>query len=190
LAYAVASLAAQYHRLVPKPDNIFLIGPMGAGKSAIGRQLARQLARPFTDSDRLLEQRTGVDIRTIFEFEGEAGFRQRESRLIDEVTRKAGIVLATGGGVVTVEQNRRWLQARGAVVYLCATVETQLRRTARDRSRPLLHTPDRHARLTQLWQQRDPLYREIADIIINTDRRAVAFITKTVLARLALYRPR
>lgn len=177
---------SQHLSTLSKPDNIFLIGPMGAGKSVIGRQLARQLARPFADSDRLLEQRTGVDIPTIFEFEGEAGFRIRESRVVDEVTRNTGIVLATGGGVVTVEQNRQWLQARGTVVYLCAAVDTQLRRTAKDRNRPLLQTTDRHARLSELWRQRDPLYREIADIVVNTDRHSVSFIIKTLLARLEL----
>lgn len=171
---------------MPKADNIFLIGPMGAGKSSIGRKLAKQLARPFWDSDKLLEQRTGVDILTIFEFEGETGFRQREGRIIDELTLKEGIVLATGGGAVLNEQNRRWLQERGTVVYLCTTVDTQLRRTARDRNRPLLQTADPRARLTVLLEQRDPLYREIADVIVDTDRQSIAFVLKYLLERLAL----
>jgi shikimate kinase len=169
---------------MPKANNIFLVGPMGAGKSSIGRKLARHLARPFWDSDKLLEQRTGVDIPTIFEFEGESGFRERESQIIDELTRKAGIVLATGGGAVLMEQNRRWLQKRGTVIYLCATVETQLRRTARGRNRPLLQTENPRARLTSLIEQRDPLYREVADVIISTDRHSVPFILKYLLERL------
>ncbi len=169
-----------------KGDNIFLVGPMGAGKSSIGRKLARHLARPFWDSDKLLERRTGVDIPTIFEFEGESGFRERESRIIDELTRKTGIVLATGGGAILDDQNRRWLKERGAVVYLCATVDTQLRRTARDRHRPLLQTENPRATLTLLLEQRDPLYREIADVIVATDRHGVAFVLQYLLDRLAL----
>lgn len=172
-----------------KADNIFLIGPMGAGKSSIGRKLAAHLALPFWDSDKLLEQRTGVDIPTIFEFEGESGFRQRESRMIDELTGKAGIVLATGGGAVLMEQNRRWLRGRGVVVYLCAGVATQLRRTARDRNRPLLRTTDPRATLTLLFQQRDPLYREIADLIVSTDRRSVSFVLRFLLEHLPFGNP-
>jgi shikimate kinase len=159
---------------------------MGAGKSSIGRQLARHLARPFWDSDRLLEQRTGVDISTIFEFEGESGFRLRESKVIDELTQHTGIVLATGGGAVLCEQNRRWLQARGSVIFLCATVDTQLKRAARNRKRPLLQTPDRRARLTSLWEQREPLYREIADLVISTDHYGISFVIKTVMEQLEL----
>ncbi|HEX2238313.1 MAG TPA: shikimate kinase AroK [Gammaproteobacteria bacterium] len=169
---------------MPKTGNIFLVGAMGAGKSSIGRHLARQLARPFWDSDKLVEQRTGVDIRTIFEFEGESGFRHRESCALDELTRKSGIVLATGGGAVLCAQNREWLRTRGFVVYLCASVETQLRRTARDRCRPLLQTADRRKALTELLQQRDPLYREIAHMVIKTDRQSIPSITRAVLKRL------
>jgi shikimate kinase len=165
-------------------DNIFLVGPMGAGKSSLGRQLARRLGRPYWDSDKLLEQRTGVDIPTIFEFEGEAGFRRREAQVIDELTRKVGIVLATGGGAVVNEENRQRLNERGTVVYLRATVQTQLRRTARDRNRPLLQTVDRRARLTSLFKQRDPLYREIANFTIDTDRHSVRFVLGYLIERL------
>jgi shikimate kinase len=165
-------------------DNIFLVGPMGAGKSSLGRQLARHLGRPYWDSDKLLEQRTGVDIPTIFEFEGEAGFRRREAQVIDELTRKVGIVLATGGGAVVNEENRQRLNARGTVVYLRAAVETQLRRTARDRNRPLLQTVDRRARLASLFKQRDPLYREIANFTIDTDRHGVRFVLGYLIERL------
>jgi shikimate kinase len=167
-----------------RADNIFLVGPMGAGKSSIGRKLAEHLALPFWDSDKLLEQRTGVDIPTIFEFEGEAGFRERESRIIDELTQQTGIVLATGGGAILMQQNRSWLRQRGAVVYLCANVDTQIRRTARDRNRPLLQTADPRATLTLLLAQRDPLYREVADVIISTDRHSVSFIIKFLMERL------
>ncbi len=172
-----------------KADNIFLVGPMGAGKSSIGRKLARHLVRPFWDSDKLLEQRTGVDIPTIFDFEGESGFRHRESRVINELTRKTGIVLATGGGAVLMEQNRRWLRERGSVVYLCAAVDTQVRRTARDCKRPLLQTRNPRAKLALLFKQRDPLYREIADVIISTDRHSVSFILKQLLERLPAVDP-
>ncbi|MGH8503034.1 MAG: shikimate kinase AroK [Gammaproteobacteria bacterium] len=169
-----------------KADNLFLIGPMGAGKSSIGRKLSLKLARPFWDSDKVLEQRTGVDIPTIFEFEREAGFRARESRIIDELTRKSGIVLATGGGAVLSQQNREWLQARGLVVYLCATVNTQLRRTARNRNRPLLHTPDPQAKLTLLFQQRDPLYRQIADLVVSTDNVSIPVVTERLLQQITI----
>lgn len=167
-----------------KADNLFLIGPMGAGKSSIGRKLSASLARPFWDSDRLLEQRTGVDIPTIFEFEGETGFRERESRIIDELTQKSGVVLATGGGAVLNEQNRDWLRTRGMVIYLCATVNTQLRRTARNRNRPLLHTVDPHTKLTRLFQQRDPLYRQIADIVVSTDNLGIPVVTERLLQQI------
>jgi shikimate kinase len=171
---------------MPKSDNIFLVGPMGAGKSSIGRQLAKYFVRPFWDSDRLLERRTGVDIPTIFEFEGESGFRLRESRIINELTDKTGIVLATGGGAVLSEQNRRWLRERGTVVYLRAAVNTQLRRTAKDYNRPLLQTQDRRARLRLLLKERDPLYREIADVVVNTDRRNMTLILRSLLERVSL----
>ncbi|MBA2492512.1 MAG: shikimate kinase AroK [Gammaproteobacteria bacterium] len=167
-----------------KTDNIFLIGPMGAGKSSIGRKLSSKLTRPFWDSDKVLEQRTGVDIATIFEFEGEAGFRERESRVIDELSRQAGIVLATGGGAVLLTHNRDWLQMRGLVVYLCATVNTQLRRTARNRNRPLLYDTDPRAKLSRLFDQRDPLYRQIADIVVSTDNLSIPIVTDALLRQL------
>jgi len=155
------------------PGNIFLVGPMGAGKSTIGRQLARALHLPFEDSDRVIEERTGVDIPFIFEMEGEAGFRRREKAVIDELTARDGIVLATGGGVVMDPDNRRRLASRGLVIYLQTSVDQQLARTARDRNRPLLQTEDPRARLEALYRVRDPLYREIADMIVDTDGRSV-----------------
>ncbi len=155
---------------VPPPPTrrVFLVGPMGAGKTTTGRQLARALGLDFVDCDRELESRSGVDIPTIFDFEGEAGFRQRERSLIDELTAHDGIVLATGGGVVLDAGNRRNLATRGVVVYLATPVDEQLRRTRDDRQRPLLQATDRRATLAQLQDERDPLYREVADIIVDT----------------------
>ena len=156
-----------------QPQNLFLVGPMGAGKSAVGRQLARFLHMDFVDSDDEIESRTGVDIPFIFEKEGEAGFRTRESKVIDELTARQGIVLATGGGVVLDPQNRSHLGARGFVVYLHTTVEQQLDRTRRGRTRPLLENGDRREILDELMRVRDPLYREIADMTVETDGRRV-----------------
>lgn len=146
---------------------------MGAGKSAVGRQLARFLHMDFFDSDEEIESRTGVDIPFIFEKEGEAGFRTRESKVIDELSARQGIVLATGGGVVVDPQNRSHLGARGFVVYLHTTVEQQLDRTQRGRNRPLLENGDRREILEELMRIRDPLYREIADLTVETDGRRV-----------------
>jgi len=152
--------------------SIFLVGPMGAGKTAVGRQLARRLGMPFKDSDAEVEARTGVDIAYIFEREGEAGFRARERDVLDALTATAGIVLATGGGAVLLPENRERLAARGTVVFLDTTLEQQLDRTRRTAHRPLLANGDRRARLEELAQARDPLYRSIAAITIRTDGRA------------------
>ena len=149
--------------------SFFLVGPMGAGKSTIGRQLARNLGLEFIDSDREIETRTGVDIPLIFELEGEDGFRHREQDIIDTLTQRQGIVLATGGGAVLSSTNRRHLASRGLVIYLHTSVNQQLQRTAHDRNRPLLQTDNPGQKLQQLMKERDPLYREIADLIIETD---------------------
>ena len=151
------------------PGSFFLVGPMGAGKSTIGRQLARTLKLKFLDTDREIELRTGVDIPLIFEMEGETGFREREIRIIDELTATPGVVLATGGGAILAPENRRHLSTRGKVIYLRTSVEQQLRRTGHDQHRPLLQTPDPQAKLEELMQIRAPLYQEIAHITINTD---------------------
>ena len=156
-----------------KPDNIFLIGPMGAGKTTIGRQLAKSLGLDFVDSDHEIESRTGASIPLIFEVEGEAGFRRREREVIDELTQRSHIVLATGGGAVLDPANRAHLAARGRVVYLRASLEHLLKRTAKDRNRPLLQTDDPRARLQQILERRDPLYCEIADLVVETDRCSV-----------------
>lgn len=167
-----------------KPQNLFLIGPMGAGKSAVGRQLARMLHMSFMDSDDEIESRTGVDIPFIFEKEGEDGFRKREAKVIDDLSRIEGLVLATGGGAVIDPQNRSNLGARGFVVYLYTTVEQQLARTQKGRERPLLENGDRKKILDELMQQRDALYREIADLIVETDGRKVKAVANEIFERL------
>jgi shikimate kinase len=151
--------------------SVFLIGPMGSGKTAVGRALAKQLGMPFADSDAEVESRTGVDIAYIFEREGEEGFRIRERDVIDALTQEAGIVLATGGGAVLLPENRERLTARGTVVFLETTVEQQLKRTRKSAHRPLLATADPRAKLEELAKIRDPLYRSIAAVTIRTDGR-------------------
>jgi len=144
---------------------------MGAGKSTIGRLLSAELKLEFFDSDKVIEERCGANIPWIFDMEGESGFREREEQAIDELTQMGSIVLATGGGVVMREANRRHLSARGTVGYLCTSVEQQLARTAKDKNRPLLQAENPERILRDLFSARDPLYREIADIIIETDQR-------------------
>ncbi|MGQ0428541.1 MAG: shikimate kinase AroK [Gammaproteobacteria bacterium] len=151
--------------------SVFLIGPMGAGKTAVGRQLARRLGLAFLDSDTEIETRTGVDIAYIFEREGEEGFRARERDVLDALTQLEGIVLATGGGAVLLAENRERLSSRGTVVFLDTTLEQQLERTRRTRHRPLLTATDRRAKLEELARLRDPLYRSIAAVTIRTDGR-------------------
>lgn len=165
--------------------NVFLIGPMGAGKSTIGRLLAKELGFPFKDSDREIEARTGADIPWIFDVEGEEGFREREEAMITELVQERGIVLATGGGVVMREANRTALANNGLVVYLCTSVEQQLQRTAKDRQRPLLQTADPEKVLRELMARRDPLYREIAHLVIETDQRGPKTVVNTIVAQLA-----
>ena len=164
--------------------NVFLVGPMGAGKSTIGRLLAKELKLPFKDSDREIEARTGADIPWIFDVEGEEGFREREEAMIAELVTEQGVVLATGGGVVMRPANRKALQANGFVVYLCTSVEQQLQRTAKDRQRPLLQTADPEQVLRELMARRDPLYREIADMVIETDQRGPKVVVNTIVRQL------
>ncbi|RFA39558.1 shikimate kinase AroK [Alkalilimnicola ehrlichii] len=165
-------------------DRIFLVGPMGAGKSTVGKRLAQTLGLEFVDSDRALEERTGARIPLIFELEGETGFRQREAAIIDELTQQPGLVLATGGGAVVTPANRRYLAERGTVVYLETSVDRQLARTRHDKNRPLLQTANPQARLAELLAQRDPLYREIADIIANTDHGKPNTVVKAIVSQL------
>jgi shikimate kinase len=161
--------------------RVFLVGPMGAGKTTIGRQLAQFLNLEFLDSDQEIEARAGADIPWIFDVEGEPGFRDREQRVIDELTLRENIVLATGGGAVLRAENRAVLSDRGVVVYLRASLAQQLARTARDRQRPLLQVPDPESRLRELMAERDPLYLEIADHIVETD----GLSARTVAHRLS-----
>jgi shikimate kinase len=166
-------------------QNVFLIGPMGAGKSAVGRQLARLLHMKFMDSDDEIEARTGVDIPFIFEKEGEQGFRKREARVIDDLSKIEGLVLATGGGAVVDPQNRSVLGGRGFVVYLYTTVEQQLARTEKGRERrPLLENGDRKQILEDLMLEREPMYREIANLVVETDGRKVKAVANEILERL------
>jgi shikimate kinase len=167
-----------------KPSNIFLVGLMGAGKSTIGRHLAKSLGLEFVDSDHEIERRTGASIPLIFDVEGEAGFRQREKKIIYELSRRDGIVLATGGGVVLDPDNRARLRERGQVVYLYATVEQLLTRTAKDRNRPLLQTADPRARLQELLEVRDALYREVADVVVDTGGRTARSAEREILAKI------
>ena len=167
-----------------RPRNIFLVGPMGAGKSAVGRQLARLLHLDFMDSDDEIEARTGVDIPFIFEKEGEDGFRKREAKAIDDLTCKDGIVLATGGGAIVDPQNRNFLGARGFVVYLYTTVDQQLARTRKGRDRPLLENDDPRQVLEDLMEKREALYREIADLVVATDGRKVKAVANEILEKL------
>lgn len=157
---------------------------MGAGKTTVGRRLAQTLRRDFVDSDHEIEQRAGAKIPLIFELEGEPGFRSREKAMIAELTQRPAIVLATGGGAVLDADNRRCLVGRGFVVYLHASVDEQLRRTRLDQNRPLLQTGDPHARLSQLIEQREPLYREVADCIISTEGQPIKHVVRDILRRL------
>ena len=164
-------------------DNVFLVGPMGVGKTTIGRVLADQLNLEFLDSDREIEASTGADIPWIFDVEGESGFRLRESRMIAELTSREGIVLATGGGSVLAPANRECLKSRGFVVYLRASLSQQIERTSRDRNRPLLQTADPAAKIAELMKFREPLYREVADIVVDTNRRSPRMVGQEILKR-------
>src|SRR5687767_8490094 len=164
--------------------NVFLVGMMGAGKSTIGRLLARRLKRRFIDSDHEIEARCGVKIPVVFEIEGEPGFRAREQQVIGELTSLEGVVLATGGGVVLSEDNRRCLAERGTVVYLRARPEDLYRRVRHDRNRPLLATADPLARLRQLHAQRDPLYGSIAHLVLETGSQSVPALARELLEKL------
>ena len=163
--------------------NIFLIGPMGAGKSTIGRQLSQQLRMEFYDSDQEIEKRTGADVSWVFDVEGEKGFRDREKKIINELTQLHGIILATGGGSIKSREARNQLSARGTVIYLKTTIEKQLLRTQRDKKRPLLQQDIliRRVILENLANERNPLYQEIADIVVNTDEKSAKIVANRII---------
>ncbi|KKA44748.1 MULTISPECIES: shikimate kinase AroK [Salinivibrio] len=164
--------------------NIFLVGPMGAGKSTIGRHLAQQLHMEFYDSDSVIEDRTGADIAWVFDVEGEEGFRKREENVINDLTEEQGIVLATGGGSIMSKESRNRLSARGVVVYLETTIEKQLARTQRDKKRPLLQTDQPREVLESLAEERNPLYQEIADYVVRTDDQSAKVVANQIMALL------
>ncbi|WJG10011.1 shikimate kinase AroK [Aliiglaciecola sp. LCG003] len=166
--------------------NIFLVGPMGAGKSTIGRHLADELHLEFFDSDQEIERRTGADIAWIFDLEGEDGFRVREEGVINDLTDKQGIVLATGGGSVVSKIVRNRLSARGIVVYLQTTIDKQVARTQRDKRRPLLQNDDPEAVLKELAGSRNPLYEEVADYIVDTDDQSARAVANQIIAKIGL----
>lgn len=165
-------------------NNIYLVGPMGAGKSTIGRLLSAELKLEFKDSDKEIEDRCGCNIPWIFDVEGEAGFRDREVMAIDEITQESNVLMATGGGAVLRPENRMALKSRGTVVYLKTSVEQQLSRTGKDKNRPLLQIPNPREVLSRLMAARDPLYQEVADITIHTDDRNPKYVVQEVLKRL------
>lgn len=166
-------------------QNIFLIGPMGAGKTTIGVQLAKSLNREFYDSDKIVEERTGATIPLIFELEGEEGFRKREVQSIDELTQLPDVVVATGGGAVLKEENRQHLKDRGVVIYLKADLEQLLSRTSKDRNRPLLNTSDPRKMMEGLLAARAPLYESCADLIVQTGGQTVRDIINHILEQLS-----
>lgn len=172
------------------PQSIFLIGLPGSGKSTVGRLVARETGRNFIDSDREIELRSGVSIATIFELEGEAGFRKRESQVLDELTQRADVVLATGGGAVLAEANRTHLQSRGLVIYLEVSTDELVRRTSGDTSRPLLQADDPRTRVVELMQLRQPLYEATSHVSFHSGaanpRRLVKRIIEHPLVRSAL----
>ena len=168
-----------------RSGNIFLVGMMGAGKTTVGRLLAHFLGKTFYDSDREIQKRTGVGIPVIFEIEGEEGFRKRETDMLAELAKMENIVLATGGGAVLSMENRRLLKQRGIVIYLRAAVEDLWRRTRQDQNRPLLRAPDPRKKLTELYGQRDPLYRDTAHIIVESGKRSARHLAQLLAQQLA-----
>lgn len=165
-------------------ESIFLVGPMGAGKSTVGRFLAEKLHYQFIDSDHVIEDKTGATIPMIFDIEGEAGFRNREAAVIDELTQKPETVVATGGGAVLKMENRKHLRSRGFVVYLKSTVEALVQRTKHDRNRPLLQTDNPEQVLTNLIEVREPMYMEVADLVIETEQVSVHKVVKKIIEKL------
>ena len=160
--------------------NIFLVGLMGAGKSTIGRQLARELGKQFRDSDSEIEKKTGVSIDVIFDIEGEQGFRRRETRMLQELVEERGMVLATGGGVILASENRQLLRDNGLIIYLKASAEHLAGRVKLDRRRPLLQTGDKLAKIRELMTQREPVYQQVADVVVETNNRSIPRVVREI----------
>ncbi|MGA1735139.1 MAG: shikimate kinase AroK [Pseudomonadales bacterium] len=167
-----------------KPRNVFIVGPMGAGKTTVGKLLADELGLEFLDSDKEIEDRTGADIGWIFDVEGETGFRKREAAMIDELTARSGVLVATGGGAVLLEENRKRLVSRGTVIYLNAPLEQQIERTSRDRTRPLLRDGEPGDVLAALQEDRGPLYQEVSDFTFTADRRSAKALAQEIARAL------
>ncbi len=165
-------------------ESIFLIGPMGSGKSSVGKVLADRMSYHFVDSDHVIEDKTGVSIPMIFDIEGEVGFRERERQALDELTQMSETVLATGGGAILNQDNRKHLRSRGFVVYLKSSVDTLVQRTKHDRNRPLLQSADPRKILTEILEQREPLYMDVADLIIETERAAIHKVVNEIIEKL------
>lgn len=170
-------------KLIPQ-SNLFLVGPMAAGKSSIGRFLAKRLDKKFYDSDEEIEKRTGVNVKWIFDLEGESGFRLREATVIAELAKYSNIVLATGGGSIVTPENRKNLSKHGVVIYLKVSIESQLQRLEDDDKRPLLDVPDRPSVLTKLLEEREELYRKMANLIVETDKRSIASVAQEIIGQL------
>ncbi|ERS87515.1 shikimate kinase [Marinobacter sp. C1S70] len=172
------------------PKRVVLVGPMGAGKSTIGRLLAKELGYRFLDSDRIIEERCGANIPWIFDVEGEDGFRQRETAMLDELSNEMGTVLATGGGAVMRAENRGLLKKNSVVIYLKTSIDQQVERTRKDRNRPLLQNDDPEGVLRRLFAIRDPLYTELADIVMFTDRKSPRLVVRQLVNRINPKTPR
>ncbi len=172
------------------PKRVVLVGPMGAGKSTIGRMLAREIGYRFLDSDRIIEERCGANIPWIFDVEGEEGFRQRETAMLRELSEEVGTVLATGGGAVMRPENHALLKKASVVVYLRTSIEQQVERTRKDRNRPLLQNDDPEAVLRKLFALRDPIYTELADIVMHTDRKSPRLVVRQLVNRVNPKTPR
>lgn len=172
------------------PERVVLVGPMGAGKSTIGRMLAKELGYRFLDSDRIIEERCGANIPWIFDVEGEDGFRQRETAMLDELSQVQGTVLATGGGAVMRPENHALLRKNAVVIYLKTSIEQQVERTRKDRNRPLLQNDDPEGVLRRLFAVRDPLYTRLADIVMFTDRKSPRLVVRQLVNRINPKTPR
>ena len=170
-----------YNSGVKNTSNIFLVGMMGAGKTTVGRGLARQLHKTFHDTDHAIEERTGVRIAVIFEIEGEAGFRKREADVLSQLTGLENVVLATGGGAILDPCNRDSLTSRGFVIYLHAPPKELWQRTRHDKNRPILRTADPRARIQELYEFRDPIYRQVADLVVDTGRQSAGTLVTQLL---------